>query len=1213
MGRLRVRALSLIAVAAVALGAAGCKKPKKKDPLAPQTPISISSLTPITGPTGGGTVVTVSGQGFTGTSGNVDIVGFGGISATTLTVLSETTLTATTPAHAAGVVDVVVGRSASGELVTEVGGFQYVSGPMAGPLLFGISPSVGPTTGGTLVTVTGIGFQVGATITIGGSAATSVTVLTGGRLTAVTPAGTAGPANVVITNPDLGATSLTNGFTYQPTTGPNPAPTIAWVAPSLGYPPGGEIVTVVGTNFYGTPGVTFGAAAATNVVVISAAAIRVTSPAGSIGFVNVTVTNPDSQSATLTNGYRYTLPAPVVTASIPPSGTAGTLLTIYGSNFQTGATAYLALSSPLGSPSVNGAGTQLTGTVPLFFSPGTMDVTVVNPDGRSGRLTNAFTYVTSGTNPTISSLSPTFGNPSGGTVVTITGTNFSTTGTTQVWFGSSPATSVTVLNSTTITVVAPGGTLGSTVNVAVTNPSGLSTTSVGSFQYVAGPTVSSMTPTTGNSSGGTVVTITGTGFRTGATVLIGSSFLATGVTVVSSTTITATTPAGSGGPLSVRVTNADGQSAVLLNAFVYVSITAISPNNGPASGGTTVTLTGTGFLTGATVTFGGTAATVNSLTGTQIVVTAPAHTAGAVTVVVTNTSGTNGTGTYTFNPPPTISSISPNSGSTLGGTVVTVTGTGFLAGANVSLSGSLLILSSVTSTQIVGTTQSHVAGAVNVTVTNPDVQSATLPGGFTYVPPPTVSSVSPNAGSSGGGTFATVTGTGFLAGATVTLGGTLLTGVTVVSSTTITGTTGAHAVGLVTVVVTNTDGQSGSRLNGYTYSSAPTVTAISPNNGTTGGGTLVTITGTNFIAGATADLGGSALTSVSVVSATSLVGRTTTHAAGVVAVRVTNPGGFSASLAGAFTYVLATNAQTAAYVWDTSAGINYARRWYIDFSFSAFTTDLVGAGLQTGTPSDTVNLYALDWMRAYVLRTMNIAYGRNGNGTKIAGTSINVTFVGLAPATGTAGGTGANDYSRICVGGCEACFNAPGCAGPTVGVAIFDAGNPCGQNSENNCSAPQFGGAGCRGSFPRDIRNAWGQTLNSYSGTGNLSTTDQQYLDGTTNSGTRYNAIHGFMQQFARRIAFVTAHECGHSHGLCGMPLTGSCGSAAGQCGASGSHNNCCSNNIMSSSLNIGGTFTDTSEAFSGQPGGVTAGSGCWSASAASSWAMLQSFIGTSP
>ena len=86
-------------------------------------------------------------------------------------------------------------------------------------------------------------------------------------------------------------------------------------------------------------------------------------------------------------------------------------------------------------------------------------------------------------------------------------------------------------------------------------------------------------------------------------------------------------------------------------------------------------------------------------------------------------------------------------------------------------------------------------------------------------PAPTVSAISPTLGTTAGGTPVTITGTGFRAGATASLGGTAATGVTVVNSTSITATTAAHAAGTVNVVVTNTDAQSGSLANGYTYTS----------------------------------------------------------------------------------------------------------------------------------------------------------------------------------------------------------------------------------------------------------------------------------------------------------------------------------------------------------------------------------------------------------
>ncbi len=87
-------------------------------------------------------------------------------------------------------------------------------------------------------------------------------------------------------------------------------------------------------------------------------------------------------------------------------------------------------------------------------------------------------------------------------------------------------------------------------------------------------------------------------------------------------------------------------------------------------------------------------------------------------------------------------------------------------------------------------------------------------------PAPTVTGIGPSSGTANGGTPVTITGTRFLSGATVKLGGTTATNVTVTSSSTITATTPAHAAGTVDVVVTNTDGQSGTLSGGYTYTSS---------------------------------------------------------------------------------------------------------------------------------------------------------------------------------------------------------------------------------------------------------------------------------------------------------------------------------------------------------------------------------------------------------
>jgi glucose/arabinose dehydrogenase len=359
------------------------------------------------------------------------------------------------------------------------------------------------------------------------------------------------------------------------------------------------------------------------------------------------------------------------------------------------------------------------------------------------------------------------------------------------------------------------------------------------------PTVTSITPNSGNINGGAAVTVTGTGFLAGATVKMGGT-AATGVTLVSSTSITAVAPAHAAGAVNVMVTNTDAQSGTLTSGYTYntapaanpaPTVTSISPNSGTINGGSAVTIRGTGFLAGATVKLGGTSATtVTVVNSTTISATTPAHAAGATSVVVTNTDAKAGTlnNGFTFtgppppNPAPTVTSITPNSGTTNGGTAVTIAGTGFLAGATVKMGGTnTQVLAVVNSTLITAIAPAHTGGAVDVVVTNTDAKTGTLTGGYSYSaapnPAPTVISINPNTGVTTGGTAVTITGTGFIAGATVSVGGTAATGVAVVNSTTITASTPAHAAGAVNVVVTNTDAKTGTLTNGYTYT-APTGT-----------------------------------------------------------------------------------------------------------------------------------------------------------------------------------------------------------------------------------------------------------------------------------------------------------------------------------------------------------------------------------------------------
>jgi uncharacterized delta-60 repeat protein len=99
-------------------------------------------------------------------------------------------------------------RSYIGRLDTGTGS------PAAAPTITTVAPSSGPVAGGTAITITGTGFQAGATVSIGGVAATSIVVSGATTITAVTGAHAAGVVDVIVSNPDLGTVTKAAGFTY---------------------------------------------------------------------------------------------------------------------------------------------------------------------------------------------------------------------------------------------------------------------------------------------------------------------------------------------------------------------------------------------------------------------------------------------------------------------------------------------------------------------------------------------------------------------------------------------------------------------------------------------------------------------------------------------------------------------------------------------------------------------------------------------------------------------------------------------------------------------------------------------------------------------------------------------------------------------------------------------------------------------------------------
>jgi hypothetical protein len=324
-------------------------------------------------------------------------------------------------------------------------------------------------------------------------------------------------------------------------------------------------------------------------------------------------------------------------------------------------------------------------------------------------------------------------------------------------------------------------------------------------------------------------------------------------------------------------------------------VSSISPNAGPVAGGQTVTIIGTN-LTGATgVAFGTTGATgVTVVSDTELTATVPAHAAGTVNVTVTTPKGTSAAARYTYDPVPTVSAISPASGGQ--GTVVAITGTGFVPGSKVKFGSVAAKASSlVSATQLTATVPAG-AGTVDTTVTTPGGASATSPADqFAYVIP-TVSSVSPNAGPVAGGQTVTIHGTNLTGAYMVTFGLQESYDVTVVSDTVLTVTAPVNNQGMVDAVVTTLKGTSAiTPADRYTYDPVPGVAALGLNQGPVSGGTVADIYGWGFVSGPiTVKFGAKRATSVKRVSDTELLATAPAGTGpGSVDVTVTTPGGTS--------------------------------------------------------------------------------------------------------------------------------------------------------------------------------------------------------------------------------------------------------------------------------------------------------------------------------
>jgi hypothetical protein len=288
--------------------------------------------------------------------------------------------------------------------------------------------------------------------------------------------------------------------------------------------------------------------------------------------------------------------------------------------------------------------------------------------------------------------------------------------------------------------------------------------------------------------------------------------------VVSNAQITATAPAGTGS-VPVTVTTSAGTSNSVTYTYVNAPvITGLTPNQGPTSGGNTVTISGTNLSGATSVQFGTHTATITANTASQITVTAPAGAAQSVNVTVTTGVGTSNPLPYFYLTAPAITGLNVTMGPSGGGNTVTVFGSGLALTSAVHFGAAVATNTTVVSDSQITVTAPAGTGTVLVTATTPGGTSTIGLGNayYVYVAPPVITSLGPAQGSVSGGDDVLIRGSN-LTYTDAVFFGIVPASFAAVSDTMVVATSPAGAVGPVTVTVHSPGGTS----NGATFQYQP--------------------------------------------------------------------------------------------------------------------------------------------------------------------------------------------------------------------------------------------------------------------------------------------------------------------------------------------------------------------------------------------------------
>jgi uncharacterized protein (TIGR03437 family) len=407
------------------------------------------------------------------------------------------------------------------------------------------------------------------------------------------------------------------------------------------------------------------------------------------------------------------------TASVSPA--SATWLTLTGATGMTPATVSAHFSTAL---------------VPATY---TASVLVNTGSGTAGAIVIPVTYTVSAattTPPVISGLSPSSAAAGGAAFpLTVNGSGFVAS---SAVYWNTTALPTTFVSATQLTAMVPASLIATvgTASVSVANPGNV-TSSPSVFTIGSGgppPTITTLSPPSATATGAAfTLTVTGTGFVSGALVKWNSTTLTT--TFVSATQLTAAVTANlisAAGIASVVVTNPGGTSSAATTFTISPAapvITSLSPTSATAGGPAfTLTVNGTGFLSGATVDWNGTALPTTLVSATQLTATVTASliaVPASINITVVNPGGTpSSASAFPITAAgPVITSLTPTSAVATGPAfTLCANGTSFVSGATLDWNGAPLTTTTETTTQVCASVPANLIaakGSASITVVNP--------------------------------------------------------------------------------------------------------------------------------------------------------------------------------------------------------------------------------------------------------------------------------------------------------------------------------------------------------------------------------------------------------------------------------------------------------------------------------------------------------------